>query len=260
MASYSSYRKIRQDSIVTNSIPDAAFQTGAGKNFNTIWIRGGLGFCSGGCCCLWTVPTGVYRVTFEAWGAGGNGNGACSCNRCHHYKGSGGGYYNSVTISTVPGCQYSVCAGGVFPCLSNECTGCNGCTSYVNGFNLSNFCAIGGTTACANTDWNTFCFSAFECCLGPVSNGGDFGMGNHPGAFSGSFACHCYSHNFCATGAPFLNMGNVTGELTECWIRCGCFAVPYATGGQSAMTTYCGSSCCGQGGTGGTGVVKITYV
>jgi hypothetical protein len=25
------------------------------------------------------------------------------------------------------------------------------------------------------------------------------------------------------------------------------------------MTTYCGS-CCGQGGTGGSGVVKVTYV
>jgi hypothetical protein len=153
-----------------------------------------------------------------------------------------------------------VCAGGVFPCLSNECTGCQGCTSYVTGFGLSNFCAIGGTTACANADWNTFCFSAFECCLGPTDNGGDFGMGNHPGAFSGSFACHCYSHNFCATSAPFLSGGQVNGELTECWMRCGCFAVPYATGGQSAMTTYCGSSCCGQGGTGGSGVVKITFV
>jgi hypothetical protein len=25
------------------------------------------------------------------------------------------------------------------------------------------------------------------------------------------------------------------------------------------MTTQCGSGCCGQGGTGGSGVVKITY-
>jgi hypothetical protein len=25
------------------------------------------------------------------------------------------------------------------------------------------------------------------------------------------------------------------------------------------MSSYCGSSCCGQGGTGGAGVVKITY-
>ena len=260
MASYSSYKKIRNDSIIDGTVPDAAFQTGAGKYFGVQWIRGGLGMCTSGCCCLWTVPTGVRRVTFEAWGAGGNGNGMCSCNRCQHYKGSGGGYYNSKTVSTVPGCQYTVCAGGVFPCLSNECTGCQGCTSYVTGFGLSNFCAIGGTTACANADWNTFCFSAFECCLGPTDNGGDFGMGNHPGAFSGSFACHCYSHNFCATSAPFLSGGQVNGELTECWMRCGCFAVPYATGGQSAMTTYCGSSCCGQGGTGGSGVVKITFV
>ena len=50
--------------------------------------------CSPGCCCLWTVPDGVKRVTFELWGAGGNGNGHCSCNRCHHYQGAGGGFYS----------------------------------------------------------------------------------------------------------------------------------------------------------------------
>jgi hypothetical protein len=42
-------------------------------------------------------------------------------------------------------------------------------------------------------------------------------------------------------------------------MRCGCWSVPYGAGGQSAMTNYCGSSCCGQGGTGGSGVVKVTF-
>jgi hypothetical protein len=46
----------------------------------------------------------------------------------------------------------------------------------------------------------------------------------------------------------------------NCWIRCGCWRVPYGSGGAGAMTTLCGSSCCGQGGTGGPGLVKITYV
>lgn len=260
MATYNSYRRINSDAIVDGTVADANFATGAGKQFGVLWVRGGLGFCSGGCCCLWTVPSEVRKVTFEAWGAGGNGSGACSCDRCQHYKGAGGGYYNTKTIAVSPGWTYTVCAGGVFPCLSVECVACSGCTSYVNGCNLSGFCAIGGTAACANASWNEFCFSAFECCLAPTNNGGDFTMGSHPGAFSGSFACHCYQHNYCATSAPFLSAGTVAGELTECWMRCGCWAVPYGQGGASAMTTYCGTSCCGQGGTGGSGVVKITYV
>ena len=61
-------------------------------------------------------------------------------------EGAGGGFYNSVMIDTAfAGCQYRVCAGGVYPCLSRECLGCIGCSSYVNGHNLSNFCAYGGS-------------------------------------------------------------------------------------------------------------------
>lgn len=262
MASYSSYKKVIADNFGTNAeITDDKFQQTAGKTYGVLWVKGGLGFGSGGACCLWTVPPGVKRITFDAWGSGGNGAGACSCNRCHHYKGAGGGYYNTVTVSTIPGCQYTICAGGVFPCCSFECVGCNGCSSYVNGYNLSNFCAIGGDTGRAETDWSNPCFSDWSCCLGPGANGGNFGMGNHNGAWTGWWLCHCFRNQFESTGAPFLTAGGngVLGNLNECWMRCGCWNVPYATGGQSAMSTYCGSSCCGTGGTGGPGVVKVTY-
>jgi len=60
------------------------------------------------------------------------------------------------------------------------------------------------------------------------------------------------------TSAPLIGT-DVHQSLRECWVRCGCWIVPYGHGGQGAMTTYCGSSCCGQGGTGGGGLVKITY-
>ena len=59
--------------------------------------------------------------------------------------------------------------------------------------------------------------------------------------------------------APFLTSGGVEQLMEQCWSRCGCWTAPYATGGQGAMTTYCGR-CCGQGGQGGSGVVRITYV
>jgi hypothetical protein len=69
--------------------------------------------------------------------------------------------------------------------------------------------------------------------------------------------CHCYNQGMHASGAALIGTVS-TMSIRECWIRCGCWPVPYGNGGQSAMNTYCGS-CCGQGGTGGGGLVKITY-
>ena len=260
MATYSSYRKVIADNLASDSnITDAKFAATTGKTYGVLWVKGTLSALSGGCCCLWTVPTGVNRVTFEAWGAGGNGSGACSCNRCHKYKGAGGGYYNAVTISTVAGCQYTICAGGVFPCCSQECTACNGCSSYVTGYNLSNFCAIGGDTGRAETNWPVTCYSDFSCCLAPTNNGGDFTMGNHNGAWGGTWLCHCFHKMYTATGAPMLSANaGVLSNMQDCWMRCGCWTVPYGHGGHNAMTNYCGT-CCGQGGTGGSGVVKVTF-
>ena len=261
MATYSSYKKVSGASLSPGSITDAKIASSAFKNYCVKWIRGCLGECSPGCCCLWTVPTGVRRVTFELWGAGGNGHGMCVNNRCQHYAGAQGGYYASKTISVNDGCQYTICAAGVHPCESVECYACHGCTTYVNGFNLSGFCAIGGKGGCANSSWSTACYSDFgRCCVGPSGIwNADFAMGNHAGGFSGSYNCHCYRHTECTTGAPMMGTGGVSGELTECWMRCGCWHVPYGVGGQGAMTTYCGSNCCGRGSTGGSGVVKITY-
>ena len=260
MASYASYKKIVTEQIIEGSIPRDRLAPTAGPQYNVFYVYGSPETCTSGCCCLWSVPSGVQRVTFELWGAGGNGNGACSCNRCHHYFGAQGGYYNIKTISTRSGCQYTICAGGVYPCLSNECQGCQGCASYVTGFNLSDFCASGGATGCGEVSWNIGCFSEWGAgCVAPGDWDGDFAMGNHAGSPSGNVFCHCIYVNFCTTGAPFLSGGGSHGFLQSCWIRCGCWTVPYGVGGQSAMTTNCGS-CCGQGGTGGSGLVKVTYV
>ena len=92
---------------------------------------------------------------------------------------AGGGYYNSKMITTNGNCQYSVCAGGVYPCLSRECYGCMGCSSYVNGYNLSNFCAIGGQRGNANTSWTEVVHLTTHVVEPPGKNGGDFGIGNH---------------------------------------------------------------------------------
>jgi hypothetical protein len=259
MATYASYKKVDGSSIVDDSITEDRISLSSFATWSVQWIYGQPCFCSTGCCCLWTVPSGVRRVYFELWGAGGNGHGACSNGRCQHYAGAGGGYYNSKMIDTAPGCQYTICAAGVFPCLTNECIGCQGCTSYVTGFNLSNFCAIGGIGGCANGSWQEACFSDFSCCLGPNANGGDFGMGNHRGAFHvHQSQCHCQCRGETPTPAPFIGT-QVHQNIQDCWIRCGCWTVPYGHGGQGGMTSYCGG-CCGQGGTGGPGLVKISFL
>jgi hypothetical protein len=261
MATYSSYKKIKGENILDNTIQDADLASSALSSWNVKWFHGQPCECSTGCCCAWTVPTGVARMYIEAWGSGGTGHGACLCSRCHHFRGAGGGYYNSKMISTTPGCSYTVCAGGVYRCRTRECCGCNGCSSYVTGYNLSGFCAIGGHGGIADTAWSTGCFSTWTCCLGPTSNGGDFGMGNHQGAPDnmGLGICRCWCARSQPTSAPFI--GTVVRQgLNCCWMRCGCWTVPYGHGGQGAMTTGCGSGCCGQSGTGGPGLVKITYV
>jgi len=263
MASYDSYKKISADGIADGAVDAADFTVPLNSTYGVKWFYGSPGAVTSGCCCLWTVPTGVKKLHIQMWGSGGNGSGFCSCNRCHHYRGAQGGYFNSKTISVTEGWQYTVCAAGVYRCCSRECVGCEGCSSYVNGCNLSNFCARGGENGYANTSWAETCHSVNDCCLAPGNNGGDYGSVTiSPPWSAAEFVydrghCHCFNQSFYAGGAALI--GTVAQmSLRECWTRCGCWSVPYGNGGQGAMTTYCGR-CCGQGGTGGSGLVKITY-
>ena len=263
MASYSSYKKIASESLTDSSVDAADFSDPLNSTYGVQWFFGQPNACSSGCCCLWTVPSGVKKLHIQLWGSGGNGGGSCSCNRCQHAMGAAGGYYNVKTINTAPGCQYTICAGGVYPCYSIECRACFGCSSYVTGYNLSNFCAIGGHDGYSNTAWSTTCNSENYCCKQPGDEGGDWYQPTQSGNFgAGEFVydrghCHCYNYAWYASGAALIGT-NVTMSLRECWIRCGCWTVPYGNGGQNGHSTYCGGNC-GQGGTGGPGLVKITY-
>lgn len=270
MATYASYKKIPTDGISDGAILNSHLLPCTRKQFSVFWVFGSPAPCSSGCCCLWTVPDFVTTIRFELWGAGGGGPGVCVCNRCQHYAGGGGGSYNSKTISTTSGCQYTICAAGVFPCFTTECCGCLGCASYVNGYNLTNFCAIGGAAGLANDAWTTSCYSELPCVLSPGCNGGDFGWMGHSWGFGASehnYAighCHCYVSSTQSLGAPLIGTQASQG-INYCWFRCGCWHVPYGQGGQAAMTTFCGDGCqcltqvCATGGTGGAGLVKITY-
>ena len=267
MANYTSYRagRIRSVNIDSGAICNSQLAAGVRCTYGQQWVYGDPGQCTAGCCCYWTVPSDVKVLKFELWGAGGNGHGSCSCDRCQHHMGSSGGSYNTQTVCSAPSNGYTLCAGGVYRCLSNECSGCNGCTTYANGSGLSNFCACGGGSGCANGSWTDSCHTYMDNCQNGSWNGGHFANFTHNGPFvaSGPYtypgdACHCWKRLGYSSGGIIFNTGRVDQFMQDCWIRCGCWTVPYTSGGQGGKSTYCGQ-CCGQGGTGGSGVVKITY-
>ena len=91
MANYSSYKKINGSQIQDGIIDDNMINSNTLNNFGVKWFYGIPCRCSAGCCCNWSVPSQVKRLHWELWGSGGNGAGSCACNRCHHFRGAGGG-------------------------------------------------------------------------------------------------------------------------------------------------------------------------
>lgn len=110
------------------------------------------------CCVAWIVPSGVTCATFEIWGGGGAGAGSCCC--------AGGppgesGAYAKKTIPVSAGSCYALTLGQATDC-TNTTTGCRGCTTYITGTGLTNFCAeggYGGTSMC----YPACCFSYCSC-------------------------------------------------------------------------------------------------
>jgi len=107
---------------------------------------GNVGSGAGASGCTFTVPAGISYIRFQIWGAGGNaGSGQCC-------GGSGfgtTGAYASVIIPAITGCQYTLCAGSVATINPNRLSNytnasCISNASSVNGFGLTNFCAMGG--------------------------------------------------------------------------------------------------------------------
>ena len=111
------------------------------------------------CCYSWIVPTGVTNATFEIWGGGGGGGGA----RCCGYGPPGGaGAYSKKTVSVTAADCYQLFLAPATDCSSDAC-GCRGCTTYVVGTGLSNFCAEGGMSGCWTCSPTTCCQAVCTC-------------------------------------------------------------------------------------------------
>ena len=119
-------------------IPSLSSPTGGLR----IWDSAGGNF-SQGICCLWTVPAGATCARFQIWGAGGNSSASACCGGSPF---GSTGAYASVIIPVTAGNTYTLCAGCVYCCWS-YCGSDGrrpGCSSFVIGPGLSNFCANGG--------------------------------------------------------------------------------------------------------------------
>jgi hypothetical protein len=278
MASYNSYRRIATDRIPDASITQDKLELGAVNKTGVLWVYNSRGFSchacanAGGCCeqangrcCLWTVPDGVTKVTFEIWSGGGGGAGHTCCNCCSFAIGGAGGNYATKTITTTPGCTYTVCAGGAWPCnKSHTCGAGMGCRSYVTGYNLSNFCAVGGCGGwmCNGDAWGPRTQQSCANCNICGIFGADYGMMGTTGVKLGHLGCHCSGADGQFTGQPpIIGKWNMS-MATEAWCSCGCYNNWPAGGGVSGASSYCNNfakQCAGGSGQGGSGIVKVTY-
>jgi len=278
MATYSSYKKLIKDQVPDGVVTDSKVQDGAVMNRGVQYIFSERGLrchnCAnaGGCicqacgrCCLWTVPSRVSTVTFEIWSGGGGGAGNTCCDCYYRAIGGAGGGYATKTVETRPGCTYTICAGGSWRCSgSHTCSASMGCKSYVTGYNLSNFCVVGGcgAWACVEGDeWgNRHTVNCANCNICGVY-GADFGMMGTVGNNTGTSTCRCHGRTQFTGQAPLIGKTHVAAG-SEFWCVCGCYVNWPAGGGNSGDSNYCGdpAMCCAKGsGQGGSGIVRITY-
>jgi len=215
---------------------------------------------NGGQCCLWTVPSGRTWVKFEMWGGGGGGAGTCCC-MAGRGGGSGAYTYKVVCSSVLPGCQYTICAGGT-TATSPTAQGCVGNTSYVTGYGLSNFCAVGGANGCAGCNYvqtymdHQTCSFPYCCC----AYGGDLMIHGTSGQYISYTSC---ANSF--QGEAMVAAKTVTGPIYGpggCLNggTCGCAWFPCAVfpgGGGMSSQSHGGSCWCGGWGAGGA--VSVTY-
>ena len=236
---------------------------------------------NGGRCCGFTVPNGTTSIKFEILSGGGPG-GSSGGDYDHGIGGAGGSYgVRSLTKSVngfTDGTVYTVCAAGTSNCSC--CCSCNmncrhGCTSFVNGTGLSNFCAIGGMGGSTNWDMSSNCYNCFwgntQCSLGNYNAGWVNHACNTPvygsdmcfygttGSYNSQY--NCCADQFAVQGAPagpFTAPHGISGKH-RCIGNLACCTAhaAFPGGGGAGHATDSSDACWGSFGAGG--LVKITY-
>ena len=283
MANYQSYKKIQGDQALIDGSVTFAKTSGLSSGrvtkcyfYNKCWWSP----TNGGCCYLWTVPTGTNSIQFEIVSSGGTG-GPGQCCTGGFFPGGSGAYGTKMISKSAScfqdGCQYTLCAAGSTGCsCCSCCTGRYGCgfegnPSYVQGSGLSNFCARGGSWGhhkCA--EWCYTCKMISQCgwcnneapaCVCNISHGsqGDFAISGGTGADTANY--YCNTDHFpvaAATPGPY-SAGYARGRA-----KCGtgnargcCYGHALFPGGGGFTAGTEGSNCWGDYGQGG--LVVLTF-
>ena len=238
---------------------------------------------NGGCCLLWTAPEGIKSIKFEVLGGGGPGG---SSGRDYDIPSGGwGGNYAARTLEegvdfTAGTSNFTLCAGGTSQCsCCAHCQPCRtGCTSWVTGNGLSNFCATGGEGGFTAWDKKSSCYDCSigaQCVVGNQVSGGwgqcqsctpgffgaDYGFTGTTGMVQKGYSC-CNEISGTRGGptGPFSGSqsnGRDTNECTTTGMGC-CRGHSYFPGGGGGGGGFDGGNGC-WGGFGAGGLVKVSY-
>lgn len=181
-----------------------------------------------GASCSWTVPAGVTRAKFELWGAGSGSGSACCCGLAPF---GGTGAYATICMNVVAGCVYVLCAGCAHCCYTSRSTAYAGCSSYVTGYGLCNFCADGGLGDFTCYYLKTLAPNCLQYLHGATSN--------RIGIPNGSY--YPWGAGFCNTGTDscFISCGScglipVTPSFDRTFYGCATVSAP---NGQTATVS-----------------------
>ena len=194
------------------------------------------------------IPCGVTSLTVEVWGGGGGGSTLTSIG---NGGGGGGGAYSSGVITVIPGNYYPITVGG---------GGTSGSTGSDSWFSTSStVMAKGGIgvtsdkTAGANGGLASAGYGTTRYDGGKGADGsGTYGGGG--GSSAGSAAVGNPATN--ATGATAPSGGGNGGAGKNGSTGSGSSGLQPGGGGGGAYKTGSGTTA---GGSGGNGMVKITY-
>ena len=265
----------------------AAAPTPVVKEF-TIFNRNHWTDTNGGCCLQWTVPASVQMVKFEILSGGGPG-GSSGGDHDVPMGGQGGNYamiqlFASDSEFTAGSSQYTLCAAGTSncSCCCHCCSACrDGCTSYVTGDGLTNFCTVGGRGGSNSWDKMSSCYNcglATQCNLGTynenwitnATNPGFCGIPETPTEKSMGYTGttgHSY-HGYDCCSHVFTTAGGPTGPFAVSYTGQGsswctgayscCSSHSMFPGGAGVGVGHATSSAC-WGHWGAGGLVKVTY-
>lgn len=237
------------------------------KQLAIIGGREGVGATTGNACCCWIVPSGTTWATFEMYGSGGDGSGACCC--MGPSSSGGTGHYVVKTVQTSGIAYFNICVG-MSGCCNTPMAGTCGFPSYVtNPAGTTIGCApggIGGQGLCGHMGGQS-CYGI--CCGSRICGCCGLGDMQYPPITQGGHqSSYCTEHSFAYLPGTYQYAPNTRHSMDSCsrgmtYSGCGYWEASPSNasswpGGGGAGAQACGGGCC-WGSWGTSGMVLITY-